>query len=326
MRRRRSGGNFWIFFLFFIFFAADGVIPLVLITAALAYFMIKAVNAGKEQEEAQYTYSTTRPGRTESHTGSQLTNVYEYLRRHFSRKRILDLPDNIDLVLRTKTYKSLSNLDVYRNGRRIGTLSEFRRRYAAMYDQIIDTLVSMAENSRNEEDVIQDAVYVREEKKPEVKPAPAPEPVREEKPGADHFIREISSLNDDIPDEEISKGLYETVSLLRQIKFYEEKFPDSKNKLEKLYTHYLPILTRILKQYSLLQVAKTDPSYESTVTDLKKTISLINQAMQTIISSMTDNDFINLSADMSTLEAVLQKDGLTGDGDISQALGGNRRW
>ena len=95
--------------------------------------------------------------------------------------------------------------------------------------------------------------------------------------------------------------------------------------MDKLYAHYLPILTRILKQYSLLQIAKTDPSYETTVADLKKTINLINQAMQTIISGMTDNDFINLSADMSTLEAVLQKDGLTGDSDISQALNG-KRW
>ena len=33
--------------------------------------------------------------------------------------------------------------------------------------------------------------------------------------------------------------------------------------------------------------------------------------MKNIISSMTDQDFINLSADISTLEAVLKKDGLT---------------
>ena len=161
-------------------------------------------------------------------------------------------------------------------------------------------------------------------KKEEVKPV---QEVKKEdtKPGADYYIQVISDLNDDIPDDEISTSLYETTTLLKQIKYFEEKFPDSHNKLDKLYTHYLPILTRILKQYTLLQVAKTDPSYESTYADLKKTINLINQAMQTIISSMTDNDFINLSADMSTLEAVLQKDGLTGDSDISQMMSG-KRW
>ena len=321
MRYRRSGGNFWIFFLLFIFFASDGVLPLVFITAALAFFMMKAISAGKEKEEQSYTYSHARPARSESHTSSELAQVYEYLRRHFTKKRILDMPNNIDLVLRTKSYKTLSNLDVYRNGRRVGTLSEFRRRYSDMYDQILDTLVSMAAaNTAVQEVVDAEVVHQKEEVKPveEVKK-------EDQKPGADYYIQVINDLNDDIPDDEISTSLYETTALLKQIQYFEEKFPDSHNKLDKLYTHYLPILTRILKQYTLLQVAKTDPSYESTYTDLKKTINLINQAMQTIISSMTDNDFINLSADMSTLEAVLQKDGLTGDSDISQALSG-KRW
>ena len=323
--RRRSGGGFWIFFLFFIFFAADGVIPLMLITAALAYFMMKAVSAGKEREEASYTYSSARPARTEAHTSAQLTQVYEYLRRHFTKKRILDMPDGIDLVLRTKTYKSLSNLDIYRNGRRVGTLSEFRRRYSTMYDQIIDQLVEMAENEPAGSEIIEAEVIHKEEKPVQTQKKEEVKPQEPEKKNADHYIQLIDSLNSDIPDEEISKGLYETSALLKQIKFFEDKFPDSHSKVDKLYAHYLPILTRILKQYSLLQIAKTDPSYETTVEDLKKTINLINQAMQTIISGMTDNDFINLSADMSTLEAVLQKDGLTGDSDISQALNG-RRW
>ena len=43
--------------------------------------------------------------------------------------------------------------------------------------------------------------------------------------------------------------------------------------------------------------------------------------MKTIISSLTDQDFINLSADISTLEAVLQKDGLTSDGRIEKTGG-----
>lgn len=241
MRYRRSGGNFWIFFLLFIFFASDGVLPLVFITAALAFFMMKAVGAGKEKEEQSYTYSHARPARSESHTSSELAQVYEYLRRHFTKKRILDMPNNIDLVLRTKSYKTLSNLDVYRNGRRVGTLSEFRRRYSDMYDQILDTLVSMAAaNTAVQEVVDAEVVHQKEEVKPveEVKK-------EDQKPGADYYIQVINDLNDDIPDDEISTSLYETTALLKQIQYFEEKFPDSHNKLDKLYTHYLPILVRI---------------------------------------------------------------------------------
>ena len=158
-------------------------------------------------------------------------------------------------------------------------------------------------------------VEVTEAKKPE------PQPKKKEAPApktSQGFIDQISQLNDDIPDEAISNGLYETCALLKQIQILEEKFPGSSDKLKKLYEYYLPILVRILRQYDNLQAAQMDPSYEETKEKLGRTITLINDAMKTIISSLTDQDFINLSADISTLEAVLQKDGLTSDSQINK--------
>ena len=70
----------------------------------------------------------------------------------------------------------------------------------------------------------------------------------------------------------------------------------------------------ILKQYDALQTAQTDPNYKETKEKLGKTVVLINDAMKNMIASYTDQDFINLSADMATLNAVLKKDGLTSDG------------
>ncbi len=115
----------------------------------------------------------------------------------------------------------------------------------------------------------------------------------------------------------MSNGRYESSALLKQIETMEQKFPDSKGKLDKLYQYYLPIQVRILNQYANLQNVRSDPNYEATVSNLKKTIGLVNQAMQQLIADMSDSDFINLTADMSTLEAVLQKDGLAGDGTMA---------
>lgn len=39
-----------------------------------------------------------------------------------------------------------------------------------------------------------------------------------------------------------------------------------------------------------------------------------------LIPAMSESDSINLSADMSTLEAMLRKDGMTVDDDIMEAL------
>jgi nicotinate (nicotinamide) nucleotide adenylyltransferase len=198
-------------------------------------------------------------------------------------------------------------------------LDDFGKRYPDSYDEILSELVRLSESQNMNDDVFEAEVTPvvtevkkedRKQEKQEVKTETAPRKT------AQKYMEEISRLNDDIPDENISNGLYETCALLKQIQTLEERFPNSRNKLDKLYEYYLPILIRILKQYDNLQAAQTDPSYEETKAKLNRTLTLINDAMKTIISSMTDADFINLSADISTLEAVLQKDGLTKDSQI----------
>ena len=44
--------------------------------------------------------------------------------------------------------------------------------------------------------------------------------------------------------------------------------------------------------------------------------------MKTLAASLCEEDFINLSADISTLESLLKKDGLAGDNRLSQFKGG----
>ena len=172
---------------------------------------------------------------------------------------------------------------------------------------MIDTLYERANRELNQmgEDIVDVEVTPS-------RPKPKSESRKQEQISmAQKFINEINALNTSIPDDKISKDLYETCAYLKQIDDLSKKLPNTKDKLNKLYEHYLPILVKILQQYESLQVATSDPAYGETKEKLSNTIQLINTAMKNIISSMTDQDFINLSADISTLEAVLKKDGLT---------------
>lgn len=302
-------------------FGTGGALPLFIILGLISYAMMRAVESSNAQQaNRRRTYNNNRrPTQTttpkqdytaNSQSRADLARINVYLRKYFSSNSQLDMPNNIDLVLRENVYKSLYSLDAYRDGVRIGTLAEFRKRYGDIYDQMFDTLLSMAINDRTvpKGEVI-DAEIIDEKKR---------ETSSGEEKRAMYFVRVINDLNDDIPDEEISNGLYESCALLRQMQAMEEKFPDSKAKVDKLYQYYLPIQVRILNQYAKLQNVKSDPNYDATVENLKKTIGLVNQAMEQLISDMSDSDFINLTADMSTLEAVLQKDGLAGEGSMAQ--------
>lgn len=330
MRKQDNFNWGWIIFLIFIFGGGlGGLLPLVLIFSVVMAITFAAVNASNRRESnynqgyrrTQNYYNTG--ARQQKYTAAQMAKINVYLRSWFRSRRSLPIASNIDLRIHGQRYASLASLDVYRDNTYICSLNDFGRRYPDSYNEILAELVRMSEQGR-----VDDVIDVEaREKKEEPAQTQTQQPRQEARPAgktAQDYIDQISNLNDDIPDEAISNGLYETCALLKQIQTLEQKFPASKDKLKKLYDYYLPILVRILKQYDNLQAAQTDPSYEETKQRLNRTISLINDAMKTIISSLTDQDFINLAADISTLEAVLQKDGLTSDGQITGTRNGGQ--
>lgn len=278
---------------------------LLIIAGLVGWGAVSAIKKSQNNTNPyQKTYgSTTRRTTYSTNTSlnsTQLTRITNYLKEWYSENKSLPIGTNIDLRLHDTTFTSLSSLDVYRDNTYICTLEDFKNRYPDSYVEIMKEVDGLA--SRNS----------AKKAAAEQKAAEAARPK-----DAQYYIQEIDRLNNEIPDEEISNGLYETTSLLKQIDKLQTKFPSAKDKLKKLYEYYLPILVKILNQYESLQTATMDPSLEETSEKLKKTIKLINDAMKTIISSMTDEDFINLSADMQTLEAVLQKDGLTADSNMT---------
>lgn len=322
--RRRNSGDIWFFLIIFFLFGGSGVLFPLIIMAGFFYFIYsivkaanKTVNMNNQRETINsYGYSERRRGNT--HTASDLARINVFLRNYYKSHTKLDMPNNIQLVVRTDKFSTLNNLDVYRDGTRIGTLNEFRNRYMDLYSSMFDTLLAMAKNSQTTmEAQVVDAEIVDQPAKPK--------PVKEEKPKpqekrSQYFMEQISNLNANIPDEAISNGLYETAALLKQIQMLEGKFPDQAKKMDKMYGHYLPYLVRILSSYENLQTVKSDVNYERNVEQLKSTIHSINEALNNIIPSMSDSDFTNLSADMATLEALLQKDGLTGGMEMSEPL------
>ena len=330
MKNRNNGNIFFWIFLIIVFSGGIGAFfPLLMLVGVVVAIAIASSNYANRRTGQYYQNSYSKTGEYyrgsvgNKFSASQMAKINVYLRSWFRTRRSLPIGNNIDLRIHGQRYASLASLDVYRDNTYICSLNDFGRRYPSSYDEILNELARLSEDGK-----VDDVIDVEvSESKPETKTEEKKETKKEEKPKdktAQDFINQINSLNDNIPDEEISNGLFETCALLKQIQTLEERFPASKDKLKKLYEYYLPILIRILKQYDNLQAAQTDPAYEETREKLSRTITLINDAMKTIISSLTDQDFINLSADISTLEAVLQKDGLTSNGQINKTQDGGK--
>lgn len=245
-------------------------------------------------------------------TSKQMKLIDERLADYFERHGELPVINDINLRLKNQNYHTLNSLNVFKSNDYVCSLAEFGYKYPQMYNQILRLLLNFANDDN--------PPYSNEVKKASVKKE-TKQSVKEK--CAKDFIKQIDDLNTEIPDEEISNGLYESCALLKQISLVEEKFPDNKPKLKKLYEYYLPILINILTQYKDLQLANSSDNLAKTKDKLHKSIILINDAMKTIISTLCEDDMINLSADISTLEAILKKDGLAGDDMMKMKAGDN---
>lgn len=334
MRRRNNGGGaFLLIFLIFFFFGNFGsvLMPIImaLIMGGLFYGVYKSVKSSQTNaytnSDATARKKTRRYGMTDtSHTADEKARVNAYLRKQFkSGKQEVSFESGsrtITLVCDGK-YSNIYALQVECDGHVFDTAAKFRKKFPDEYNQMFETLLTMARNDseRGDGEII-DVEFSRKSDET-VKSEPKKEKTKTKPENAEDFREIINGLNDDIPDEEISNALYETSALLKQLSDLEKTFPEQKTKLKKLYTNYLPYLIGILEQYAKIQYVETDANFEENEKSLKDTIGHINAAMKDrLIPEMSENDSINLSADLSTLEAMLKKDGMMEEQDIMAQL------
>ena len=305
-RGRNSGNGFFVLIMLLIFAPGlvggiiSGIMPLVVlgVVGATLFSVFKGIFSGAERKE---TARRNTRGKTVNKKRSTLSNadivrIDSKLSEYFKHNYALAVIDDVSLVLSGGAYSSVDKLDVTYKDEKVVRLGEFKDSYPEMYDKILSLLNAFSKQS---EEVLKS--------KPQAN-------VRKEDvlSDADKYIEKINSLNAQIPQEEITNGLYQTCDLIKQI----ETSRDEKDnpKLKKLYDYYLPILVGILEKYKKLQdVSIKSDEFKDCESQLIKTIILINEALKTIYEEMHEDDYMNINADIETLQTLLKKDGLTED-------------
>ena len=310
--------NSWIFpvLFFMIIFGFGGIFSGLLFPLIIFFIIYKSVTKNNEERQTIRRRSSSGQSRTRL-SGRQSDLVNEALSRYFRTHEKLPLLEEISLRPEKAEYTGLRNLVLLKDDDCIGTLDEFGERYPRLYNEILRLLVEFAKQPQTEE-----KPQTTADQKPEV-PAeeadlPQAEPAQPELDRAEAYIEKINALNTEIANESITNGLYQTCALLKHLAIAEEKFPENKDKLDKLYQYYLPILLDILENYKNIgQSASNHEDFHEAEDRLNKTIILINEAMKTISATMAEDDLMSLSADMTTLEALLKKYGLVQEGTLS---------
>lgn len=333
------GSSRWLWFLLFfvIFTGSEGwaFLTMILTFVGLYYFFKAITGASNKQNQenrryygrtrytSRYSASARRTTTDTGHSADQKARVNSYLlKRFYSTSKVSVAFDGGRAVLTNSggSFRTLDQLEITVNGKVYSTVERFRNQERVLYDHMFDALLELARQSESNSQVF-DAEFTPKSQETSA-PAPSAASVGSRRPiRAEKFREQVNELNDAIPNPEISNSLFELTALLQQLGTLEENFPENSDKLAKLYDTYLPYLLDILRQYTKMQNVETDPHYKQNEENLKRTISHINAAIsERLIPAMSESGSSNLAADMGTLEAMLKKDGMAVDNDISHVM------
>ena len=302
MRRNGSGFGFFGLILFFMIFgdliggitvALMSLIPLGAI-GLLVYSIVKGGDSNKKNDFKR----TVPKKKAYSMKNGDLNKIDKKLANYFKHNISLPVVDDISLTTQSGKFTTADQLYLTYKDEKICKLGEFNSQYADVYKKIMDLLLVF---STKYEDFLKAEVKVEEPKK------------KNKLSSGEKYIERINELNNSIPQEEITNGLYQTCDLLKQLNYLTEN-KDDNPKVTKLYDYYLPILVSALEKYKKLADSKViNDDFKQTEAGLIKTIVLINEALKTIIGSMQEDDYMNINADVSTLQSLLKKDGYGSD-------------
>ena len=314
--RRRGGGGFIGFFIFmFILMSVSDVLemfgPLLFMGLFFGsiFFIIKAIIDGKNANNkgpirVDPTIRKNINGNRVQNVGdptsrlSKLSNadlnkIDKKLENYFKTNMSLPIIEGIALTTQSGKFTTADQLYLTYKDEKILKLGEFKNNYFPIYDKIMQLLLVF---SKRKDDILSTEVDMTVKK----------ENIMSD---AEKYIDKIDSLNRAIPQEEITNGLYQTCDLIKQIELLKESKSDQ-DKVQKLHDYYLPILIDVLEKYKKLQDSPNHgDEFKKSEAQLIKTIVLINEALKTISESMQEDDYMNINADISTLQSLLQKDG-----------------
>lgn len=311
-------GNSFIGLIFFIVFFGGFVGPMFglffeLVPLIIFIFIIsRVIKAVSQESKTTRRNNRRKSSNTNRYTvnrydmsNKDLTKIDDKLRAYFADNYELPIFDDIVLVPKGGKYRAFEELYIAKGGETIMSLKEFGDSYPSTHGKITSLLL----------------LFAKGDDMPKKEETPARQPkVKKPQSKAAMYIEKISDLNIAIPQEEITTGLEQTCTLLKQIDISTSGEDD--NILDKLYEYYLPILIKILENYKgLLDAGAKGDEFKKCEDQLIKTILLINEALKTINNTIHEDDFMNLSADITTLQSLLKKDGLVKEGSIYSESG-----
>ena len=239
---------------------------------------------------------------------------------------------NLSQVSRFKTYRKLlgnkTHVALDKLARSVGKTADFVRREVETMisrglfrqghlDREKTMLITSDETYRLFED---SRLQLEERKRQEEqlrremeKNAPSPQ-VREVLRRGEEFLSEIRRCNDAIPGIEISDKISRMELIIQRIFQRAGTNPEIVPDLKKLMNYYLPMTVKLLNAYADMDAQPVQgENIQNSKREIEGTLDTLSVAFEKILDELFQETALDISSDISVLNAMLAREGLTED-------------
>lgn len=149
---------------------------------------------------------------------------------------------------------------------------------------------------------------------PDPEPAPAKEEPVPQKDQYQKILDELRSVNDAIPDEEMSDKISRLEAVSAKIFEQAKSDPDKLPRMRKFLDYYLPTSLKLLQTYAELEAQGVEgENITESKHRIEQTMDTLVHAFETQLDKLFQEDAMDVNADIDVMENMLRADGLTGD-------------
>lgn len=137
------------------------------------------------------------------------------------------------------------------------------------------------------------------------------------------IMKEIRAENELIPDPELSRQIDEMEGVADKIFRTVIEQPGKAPQIRRFMDYYLPTTLKMLKAYRVMdQRGVTGGEAVEVRGKIKNAMSVVLGAFQKQLSTLYQNDILDISTDIDVLETMLKQDSLTGQQFTMQSSAG----
>ena len=131
------------------------------------------------------------------------------------------------------------------------------------------------------------------------------------------IIAEIRRLNGEIRDPQVSERIDRIEAHTRNIFDYVTEHPDVMPQIRTFMNYYLPTTLKLLESYSRIEkVGVAGENMKKSKENIENILDLLVVGFEQQVDQLFRNESIDITADISVLETMMQKDGLSGKSDF----------